>query len=146
MVDAVGNSGDDAFGPALEERLAGEQPTLRAHAAEALGHLSPEVARPALVARLEDEESPRVSAAILRSLSRMQGSAELSEAERALAANKLASSTSTEERAALIEWLGHARDQAEARRILAEHFPIESNVRLQQRIGAFVSAEELRGL
>ncbi|HVJ92916.1 MAG TPA: hypothetical protein VM580_24110, partial [Labilithrix sp.] len=49
VVDAMGNSGDDTFGPALEKRLRTGAPTMRARAAEALGHLSPEVARPHLV-------------------------------------------------------------------------------------------------
>ena len=144
-VDALGNSGDDAFGPALDERLRDDRPALRAHAAEALGHLSPEVARPLLLARLEREASPAVSTAILRSLGGMESSGiDLPPAELALAARKLATSPSADERAAVIAWLGRAQHQREARGVLADHFAREPSVHLQQRIGAFVSTAELR--
>ena len=144
-VDALGNSGDDAFGPALDERLRDDRPALRAHAAEALGHLSPEVARPLLLARLEREASPAVGTAILRSLGGMESSGiDLTPAELALAARKLATSPSADERAAVIAWLGRAQHQREARGVLADHFSREPSVHLQQRIGAFVSTAELR--
>ncbi|MBN1204079.1 MAG: HEAT repeat domain-containing protein [Myxococcaceae bacterium] len=146
VLDALGNSGDDAFGPALDERLRTGRPALRVRAAEALGHLSPDVARPLLVSQLENEPSSRVSTAILRSLSRMAPATELdlTRAELALAGRKLATSSGVEERAAVIEWVGRARRQLEARRVLAAHFHKEPNVHLQQRIGAFVTPSELR--
>jgi hypothetical protein len=145
-LDAIGNSGDDAFGPELDERLRTGQPALRGRAAEALGHLSPDVARPLLVSQLETEPSSRVSTAILRSLSQMAPGTELdlTQAELALAERKLASSSSAEERGAVIEWVGRARSQLEARHVLAAHFNQEPNVHLQQRIGAFVTPSELR--
>ncbi len=146
VLDALGNSGDDAFRVELGERLRKGAPALRGRAAEALGHLSPEVARPLLVSQLESETSPKVSAAILRSLSRMAQGTELglTQAELSLAGQKLANSSNAEERAAVIEWVGRARGQPDARRVLAAHFPQEPNVRLQQRIGAFVAPDELR--
>lgn len=146
VLDALGNSGDDAFGSALDERLRRGRPALRVRAAEALGHLSPEVARPLLVSQLENEPSPKVSTAILRSLSRLDPVTELdlTRAELALAGRKLATSSIVEERAAVIEWVGRARRQLEARRVLAAHFHKEPNIHLQQRIGAFVTPSELR--
>ncbi|KFA90471.1 hypothetical protein Q664_28185 [Archangium violaceum Cb vi76] len=146
VLDAIGNSGDDAFGAELDERLRTGQPALRGRAAEALGHLSPEVARPLLVSQLESESSARVSTAILRSLSKMAPGTELelTRDELALAGRRLASASSPEERAAVIDWVGRARGQLEARRVLAAHFPQEPNVHLQQRIGAFVTPRELR--
>lgn len=146
VLDAMGNSGDDAFRVELDERLRKGAPALRGRAAEALGHLSPEVARPLLVSQLENEPSSRVSTAILRSLSQLAPGTELdlTRAELAVAGQKLASSSSMDERAAVIEWVGRARRQLEARRVLAAHFPQEPNIHLQQRIGAFVTASELR--
>ncbi|NOJ94889.1 hypothetical protein HMI51_18365 [Corallococcus coralloides] len=146
VLDAMGNSGDDAFRAELDERLKAGAPALRGRAAEALGHLSSEVGRPLLVAQLEREPSPGVSTTILRSLTHLAPGAalDLTEAELALAGRKLASSPSEDERAGLIEWVGRARGQREARRVLAAHFPREPNVHLQQRIGAFVTPGELR--
>ncbi|WP_426732930.1 hypothetical protein [Myxococcus faecalis] len=146
VLDAIGNSRDDGFRDALEARLKSEAPALRGRAAEALGRLSHEVTRPLLVSQLEREESPGVSAVILRSLSHLAPGTELdlTGAELALAGRKLAGSASVEERAGVIEWVGRARGQREARRVLAAHFPREPNVRLQQRIGAFVTPGELR--
>lgn len=146
VLDAIGNSGDDSFRAELDERLRTGSPALRGRAAEALGHLSPEVARPLLVSQLESEPSSTVSTAILRSLSHMAPGAELdlTLAELAVAGKKLAGSSSMEERAAVIDWVGRARGQPEARRVLAAHFPQEPNVHLQQRIGAFVTPSELR--
>ncbi len=147
LVDALGNSGDDAFAPALDERLRADRPALRAHAAEALGRLSPETARPLLLDQLGRETDAGVRTAIVRSLGRTAPSAalELTQDELALAARILASAESVEERTAVIDWLGRARQQHDARALLAVHFHREPNVRLQQRIGAFVPAGELRG-
>ncbi|WIG98006.1 HEAT repeat domain-containing protein [Myxococcus sp. SDU36] len=146
VLDAIGNSGDDAFRTELDERLRTGAPALRGRAAEALGRLSPEVTRPLLVSQLEREPSPGVSTTILRSLSHLAPGAELdlTGAELALAGQKLASASSVEERAGVIEWVGRARGQREARRVLAAHFPREPSVHLQQRIGAFVTPSELR--
>lgn len=141
-IDALGNSRDGAFATALADRLGSDHPALRAHAAEALGRLPADVARPHLVAKLETEQSARVSAAIARSLGQMPGP--LTDAELAVAAHKLATSTSADERAAIIDWLGSARDQAGARQVLAAHFAAEPNVGLQQRIGRFVGPADLR--
>src|SRR5690606_24926693 len=146
VVDALGNSGDDAFAPALDGRLSADRPALRAHAAEALGQLSPEVARPLLVSRLEAETDAGVRAAIVRSLSRTQDAVDLTPAELGLAARMLATTESASARAAVIDWVGSARHQLEARRVLAAHFHAEPSVRLKQRIGAFVTPADLRGL
>lgn len=147
VLDALGNSGDDAFAPALDERLSAARPTLRAHAAEALGHLSPEVARPRLLSRLETEESPSVRTAIVRSLRGTQApGVDLTPAELALAARLLATSETAEARAAVIDWVGRAAHQREARRVLVAHFHAEPDVHLQQRIGAFVTPADLREL
>ncbi|ATB44881.1 hypothetical protein [Corallococcus macrosporus] len=146
VLDAIGNSGGDAFRDALDERLKSGPAALRGRAAEALGRLSPEVSRPLLVSQLEREPSPGVSTTILRSLAHLAPGAalDLTGAELALAGRKLATSTNVEERAGVIEWVGRAHGQPEARRVLAAHFPREPNVRLQQRIGAFVTPGELR--
>lgn len=141
VVDALGNSGDAAFAPALDTRLRTGRPALRAHAAEALGHLPADVARPRLLAQLKTEASTGVSTAIVRSLAQLKG--DLGQAEIALAAQKLATSTSADERAAVIDWLGSAHDQAGARQVLAAHFAMEPSVALKQRIGTFVTPAEL---
>jgi HEAT repeat protein len=141
-IDALGNSRDGAFAPALGERLGSGSAGVRAHAAEALGRLPSEVARPRLIAQFRTEESPRVVTAIARSLGAMPGN--LTDAELTLVAGRLSSSTSVDERAALIDWLGGARDQAAARQVLAAHFAAESSTKLQQRIGTFVATADLR--
>lgn len=146
-IDALGNARDDAFATTLDERLHGERPELRAHAADAIGKLSPEVARPLLTDRLETESDPAVATAILRSLGRLgDASGTLSPDQLALAARRLGDTPREDERSAWIEWLGSARTQREARVVLARHFPVEPSARLQQRIGAFVPANELREL
>lgn len=144
-IDALGNARDDVFAAPLDERLHGARPELRAHAADAIGKLSPEVARPMLAHRLETESDPAVVTAILRSLGRLEGaSSTLSQGELALAARRLGDTPREDERAAWIEWLGRAATQPEARVVLARHFPVEPSARLQQRIGTFVPANELR--
>jgi hypothetical protein len=142
VVDAVGNSGDAAFAPALDERLRSGRPSLRTHVAEALGHMPADIARPRLTKQLEVEESPGVSAALVRSLTQLPGN--LTDADLALATKKLAASSSDDERAAIIDWLGHARDQEGARQALVARFSAETSASLKQRIGTFVPPADLR--
>lgn len=140
VLDAMGNSGDTTFADDLETQLGAENASTRQHAAEALGRLDPVEAGPRLLARLRDETDPAVRKAIVGA---MRG-APTAEAV-ALMAEKLATSTSIPERAAIIGWLGAAsRTQPEARAHLVAHFHHETNARLLQLIGTFVPAAGLR--
>lgn len=142
VIDAIGNTADDRFAPVLVEHLGASEPSVRAHAAEAMGRLSPEVARDQLVAQLEAEEDPRVATSLLRGLHQLGGSA-ISESELALATAQL-SSPDPDVRRGLIEWLGQSASDPQVRQLLASHFHVESDIRLKQRLGAFVSAADLR--
>ncbi len=141
-IDALGNSRDVAFEGALSERFGSERPVVRAHAAAALGHLPRETARPRLLAQLGDEESPRVTTAILRSLHTMDDGATLASSELDLARTLLASDDA-EVRGSAIDWLGHSARGPEVRSLLAAHFGEEPSAQLQQRIGSYVSASDL---
>lgn len=143
-IDAIGNCADDRFAPALTEHLDVAEPSVRAHAAQALGRLSPDVARSQLVDHLGTEEDPQVASALLHGLTQVdEGSTGLSEADLALAAQRLGS-PHAQVRAGVIEWLGRSSDQPEVRRLLAVHFHLETHLRLKQRLGTYVSAAEIR--
>lgn len=143
-IDAMGNCADDRFAAPLAARLDAAEPSVRAHAAEALGRLSPDAARARLADHLADEADPAVAASILRGLRQLDDGASLGEADLTLAATQLAS-PHLEVRAAAVEWLGRsASAQPEVRRLLAAHFHAEADLRLKQRLGAFVSAADLR--
>ncbi len=142
-IDAIGNCADDRFAGALTAHLDAAEPSVRAHAAGALGRISPEVARPQLVEHLDSEEDPQVAAALLRSLAHADRGAALSEEELALAARRL-ESPYAQVRSGVIEWLGRASSQPEVRRLLAAHFHRETDLRLQQQVGSHVSAAEIR--
>lgn len=140
VLDAMGNSGDVSFADELETQLGAESASTRQHAAEALGRLDPIEATPRLLDRLRDEMDPAVSTAIVRSL---HGTPTVDAI--ALLAEKLATSASVSERAAIIAYLGAAsRTQPEARRVLVEQFHRETSARLMQQIGTFVPASALR--
>lgn len=151
VVEALGNTRDASFEGALEERLHADDARVRAHAAHALEHMPAERARPRLVEQLEGESSSEVRMAILRSLRGIDGEPgresgpRLDARELELAARLLATSDDAAVRAGVIDWLGRSAEQPEARAVLAAHFPSEPVLQLKQRIGAFVSAAELRG-
>ena len=144
MIDALGNTHDETFMPMLQSELSSSEPSVRAHAASAMARIAPEAGRDAFVEQLGQEDDPQVQASLLRSLRQAEGpGATLSDEELSVAAAQLASPSVTI-RAAAIEWLGVASAQAEVRRVLAAHFHVEQDLRLKQRVGAFVSAAELR--
>ncbi|MEM9190513.1 MAG: HEAT repeat domain-containing protein [Myxococcota bacterium] len=149
-IDAIGNSGDDHFAGHLSDLLDAPSTSARAHAAEALGRLSPDVARSELIERLATEEDPRVLTSVLMSLSRLDSRAgsrgTLADADLALAALRLSSSAHPEVRAGVVEWLGRWADEGRARQTLALHFPNETELQIRRRIGAFVTAAELRAV
>jgi HEAT repeat protein len=139
LLDAMGNSGDPAFADDLETHLGAEHASTREHAAEALGRLEPAEGGPRLLSRLGQETDPAVSAAIVGAY-RGPPTADAIE----LMSDKLAASTSTPERAALIAWLGAAsRTEPEAQRRLVAHAHGETDSQLMQQIGTFVPAAEL---
>ena len=143
-IDAIANCGDDRFADALGAQLGAGEPSVRAHAAEALGRLSPEVARTHLVEQLGAEEDPQVVASVLRGLRQVdEGGSALGAGELSLAGERLASPHASV-RLGLIEWLGRSADRPEVRRLLAEQFHRETDLRLKQRLGSYVSAAELR--
>ena len=150
VIAALGNTRDATFEDALEDRLHADDARARAHAAHALAHMPAERARPRLVEQLESEGSTEVLTSILRSLRGIDGqpgseaTRSLTPSELALCARLLATSQDVDVRAGAIEWLGRSADQREARAVLAGHFPNEPVMQLKQRIGAFVSAAELR--
>lgn len=140
VLDAMGNSGDSTFANDLEAQLASRNASTRQHAAQALGHLDPAESAPRLLDQLRNETDPAVRTAIVGAFRGPPTADTL-----ALLSEKLAASTSIEERTALITWLGAAsRSQPEARSILVAQFHRETNARLMQQIGAFVPASALR--
>lgn len=144
-IDAIGNSADERFAPALIERLESTEPSVRAHAAEALGRLSPEASREALVARLSTEQDPQVISSLLRGLCALDAKQPKLSAQELTLAAQLLSSPLVGVRGLLIQWLGYSAALPEARHVLAAHFPREQDPKLKQLIGRFVSAAELRG-
>lgn len=144
-IDAIGNSADDSFAPKLAERLDAEEPSVRAHAAEALGRMSPEVARTALVEHLGAEQDPRVTSSVLEGLHAMDRRAsQLSDEELALATAML-SNPNAHVRGRVISWLGQSAARADVRGVLAAHFHEETDPNLKMLIGKYVSASEIRG-
>jgi hypothetical protein len=140
ILDAMGNTGDPAFADDLEAHLGADNAATRQHAAQALGRLDPGEAGPRLLSRLGRETDPSVSAAIVGAY-RGPPTADAI----ALMSDKLAASTSTAERAALIGWLGSAsRTEPDAQSRLVAHLHQETDSRLMQQIGTFVPAAELR--
>lgn len=140
LLDAMGNSGDSAFADTLADHLAADSAATRQHAAQALGRLDPAEAGPRLLQRLASETDPTVSAAIVGAY---RGPATADAI--ATMADKLASSSSVSERAALIAWLGAAsRSEPAAQRRLVGYAQRESNAQLLQQIGSYVPAAELR--
>lgn len=140
VLDAMGNSGDPAFIDELGTQLGAGRASTRQHAAEALGRLDPAEAGPRLLEQLAHETDPDVSAAMVGAY---HGPATTDAIT--LMSDKLATSTSLAERAAIIGWLGSAsRTQPEARSQLVAHVQRETNARLLQQIGTFVPAAALR--
>jgi HEAT repeat protein len=141
VVDAIGNSGDTHFLPALEERLADGSPAMREHAARALRRMAPPEAMAPLLTRLEVETDPSVQIAIVDTLAELR----VREPDAiALANQQLVAQPTPEVRAALIRWLGAAAaDQPGARAALIAQFRRERVPQLQQLIGQYVSADEL---
>ena len=140
VVDAIGNSGDTHFLPALEERLADASPAMREHAARALRRMAPPQAMAPLLTRLEVETDPGVQIALVDTLAELR----IREPEAiALANQQLATQPAPAVRAALIRWLGAAADQPSARAALIAQFRRERVPQLQQLIGRYVSADEL---
>jgi len=140
VLDAMGNSGDPAFADELAAHLGAAQAATRQHAAEALGRLDPVEAGPRLLDRLRGETDPVVSAAIVGAYRGPPTDDAI-----ALMSDRLAVSSSTAERSAIIAWLGAAsRTRPGARDLLAAQFHRETNTRLMQQIGAFVPPAALR--
>jgi len=140
ILDAMGNTGDPAFADDLDAQLGADSAATRQHAAQALGRLEPGDAGPRLLSRLGQETDPSVSAAIVGAYRGPPTAAAI-----ALMSDKLAASTSTAERAALIGWLGSAsRTEPDAQSRLVAHLHQETDSRLMQQIGSFVPAAELR--
>lgn len=140
VVDAIGNSGDTYFVPALDERLADPLPAMREHAARALRRMPPSEATAPLLTRLDVETDPGVQIALVDTLTEL----EVREPSAiALANQQLAAQPTPEVRAALIRWLGASADQPSARQALVAQFHREQVPQLQQLIGRFVSADDL---
>lgn len=140
VVDAIGNSGDPHFLPALEQHLADGSPAVREHAARALRRMEPPEAMAPLLTRLEVETDPAVQIAIVDTLAELR----VREPDAiALANQQLAGQPAPAMRAALIRWLGAAADQPSARAALIAQFRRERVPQLQQLIGKYVSADEL---
>lgn len=144
-IDAIGNSANDAFAPALIEELTDEEPSIRAHAAEALGRLSPEVGRTALITQLEKEEEPQVISSLLNGVMDTDKEASQLSREDLILATELLQSSHTGVRGQVIGWLGHFSPHQEVKVVLASHFHKEKNLALKQLIGQFLTAAELRG-
>lgn len=140
VVDAIGNSGDAAFVPALEARMADGSPAMREHAARALRRMAPSDAAAPLLERLAIENDPGVQTALVDTLAAL----EVREPSAiAMADSQLAKQPAPEVRAALIRWLGAAANEQTARQALVAQFRRESDPQLQQLIGRFVSADDL---
>jgi HEAT repeat protein len=140
VVDAIGNSGDPSFVPALEERLADDLPAMREHAAWALRRMAAADATEPLMNRLEVETDPSVQTALVDTLTTLG----VRDPNAVAVANaQLAGQPPPEVRAALIRWLGAAADQPAARAALVAQFHREQVPQLQQLIGRYVSADEL---
>lgn len=140
VLDAMGNSGDPAFIDELGTHLGAERAATRQHAAEALGRLDPAEAGPPLLDQLARETDPDVRATMVGAYRGPATTDAIS-----LMSDKLATSTSLAERAAIIGWLGSAsQTQPEARSQLVAHGQRETNARLMQQIGTFVPAAALR--
>lgn len=143
-IDAIGNAADDRFVPKLTEQLAASEPSVRAHAAEALGRMSPEVARDTLVGHLEAEQDPQVVSSTLDGLAALdRRSSQLTDEDIALATAMLAT-PNAHIRGRVITWLGQSAARAEVRAVLAAHFHEETDPSLKMLIGKFVSASEIR--
>ena len=112
------------------------------HAARVLTRVAPERARSELVGQLAEETEPRVRLAILDGLGSL-GEGSFGEPELGLAERLLQSETPAE-RAAVIDWIGRSADEATRRQVLGRHFRAESDARLRQHIGTYVSAADLR--
>lgn len=143
VVDALGNTKDDAFVADLGLRLHDERPMMRARAAEALSHMSPKSARPKLIKRLAVETNTNVRIRIIVSLKTL-GPHSFVEPELVLAATLLSQAKESKERVVLVDWLANSKDEL-ARQVVINHFPNEPSARLKQYIGKFFSATELRG-
>ncbi len=141
---AIGNAADDSFAGDLVAHLGDEEPSVRAHAAEALGRLSPELARHELVTQLRDEDDPHVIGSLLHGITQNDRNAtQLSSADRALA-TQLLGLPHAGIRGQVIKWLGHFAQDQGARGVLIVHFHQERDVMLKQLIGQYISASELR--
>lgn len=144
-LSAIGNSADSSFAPKLAEHLQDAEPSVRAHAARALGKMPNAQAREAIVSQLNEEEDAQVVASLLRGV-QAQDKAQpttLSAAEITLAA-RLLEHPEYGVRALAIEWLGQAASQPQAQQLLIARFPKEPAPRLKQLIGKYVSATQLR--
>lgn len=143
VVDALGNTKDDAFVADLGTRLHDERPMMRARSAEALSHMSPKSARPELIKRLAVEKNSNVRIRIIVSLKAF-GPHPFAEPELVLAATLLAQAKEIKERVVLVDWLANSKDEL-ARQVVINHFPNEPSARLKQYIGKFFSVTALRG-
>jgi hypothetical protein len=141
VVDAIGNSGDEAFAPELGARLGDAAPPMREHAARALRRMEAPVAGPLLLERLKVEGDSDVRTALVDTLAAL-GVRDPSSL--AVGAQLLPVEGSPNTRAALIRWLGAAADVPVARQGLIAWFHREQVPQLLQLIGRYLPVAALQ--
>jgi hypothetical protein len=147
VLDAAGNFGDVALLGAVAPHTSDPSPMVRSHAAGAFRRSSDPSGEATLIAWLQREPDATVRRHIVESLAERVPAAGggLSPALLAVAVARLPVEVDPQVRGLLIDLLGGSAGSApEARRALIEQFGREPRVELQQRIGRYCSAEDLR--
>lgn len=144
VLDAVGNSGDEALADLVKGKLASESPIVREHAARAFRQMDAATARDVLQGALATETDPAVRAALADTLAAVT-SGQQSPSDVSSAATALANEPDPTARAALIRLLGPAAATSPAaKQALIDEFHREKLVDLQRLVGKYLSVEDLR--
>lgn len=146
VLDAIGNSGDEAFLDPLRRLHDDPSPAVREHTARALRRMDPSEARPLLVSWLQAEKDPGVRSAISDTLGSLAGGGrDAAPSEIAVSAAQLAAGGTPVERESLIKLLGPSVATSQiARQALIDQFHRESVPALQRLLGRYLSVDDMR--
>ncbi len=142
-LDAIGNSRDQSFLDDVRDAAANPTPSVRQHAATALGGMDDATVEATLAERLRVETDPATVVALVRALEG-HTSSRPSDATVGVAIARLPDTADVDARLALVALVGDATPwNGSARAALAAWFPRERDVRVQVAIGRYVPAEAL---
>lgn len=145
-LDAIANSGHSSLLRDVRPHLASQEPLVRAHAIEAMGHMQPEANKDLFASLIQNEQDPKLRGAIAATYAEQARRADQTTPKEVLdaAVEQLGREGDARVKGLLIELIGPAcATYAYAQQSLGAQFQRETDPMLLKLIGKYVPADRL---